>query len=124
MDQLIKYGQVKRGVLGVKLRDLSPEAAGSLRLVNSRGVEISEVAAGSAADHAGIKVGDVAVSMNGVPVESAAQLRTRSECCGRSDRGDAPFAQRRGAQRNYHNQLTEFSQSALMCHWFGFREIF
>ncbi len=75
MDQLITYGEVKRGVVGIKLRDLTPEAAESLQLVNARGVEISEVAPGSAADHAGIKVGDVAVSMNGVSVESAAQLR-------------------------------------------------
>jgi Do/DeqQ family serine protease len=75
MDQLITYGEVKRGVVGIKLRDVTPEAAESLQLVNARGVEISEVAAGSAADRAGIKVGDVAVSMNGVPLESAAQLR-------------------------------------------------
>ncbi|MGO9992226.1 MAG: Do family serine endopeptidase [Steroidobacteraceae bacterium] len=75
MDQIITYGEVKRGVVGIKLRDLTPEAAESLQLVNARGVEISEVAPGSAADHAGIKVGDVAVSMNGVSIESAAQLR-------------------------------------------------
>src|ERR1700676_2735572 len=75
MEQLITYGEVKRGVVGIKLRDLTPEAAESLRLVNARGVQISEVAPGSPADHAGIKVGDVAISMNGVPVESAAQLR-------------------------------------------------
>jgi Do/DeqQ family serine protease len=75
MEQLITYGEVKRGVVGIKLRDLTPEAAESLRLVNARGVEISEVASGSVADRAGIKVGDVAVSMNGVALESAAQLR-------------------------------------------------
>ena len=75
MDQIITYGEVKRGVVGIKLRDLTPEAAESLHLVNARGVEISEVAPGSAADRAGIKVGDVAVSMNGIPLESAAQLR-------------------------------------------------
>jgi Do/DeqQ family serine protease len=75
MDQLITYGEVKRGIVGIKLRDVTPEAAESLQLVNARGVEISEVAPGSAADHAGIKVGDVAVSMNGVSLESAAQLR-------------------------------------------------
>jgi S1-C subfamily serine protease len=75
MDQLITYGEVKRGIVGIKLRDVTPEAAESLQLVNARGVEISEVAPGSAADHAGIKVGDVVVSMNGVPLESAAQLR-------------------------------------------------
>jgi Do/DeqQ family serine protease len=75
MDQLITYGEVKRGVVGIKLRDMTPEAAESLQLVNARGVEISEVAADSAADRAGIKIGDVAVSMNGVPLESASQLR-------------------------------------------------
>jgi Do/DeqQ family serine protease len=75
MDQLITYGEVKRGIVGIKLRDVTPEVAESLQLVNARGVEISEVAPGSAADRAGIKVGDVAVSMNGVPLESAAQLR-------------------------------------------------
>ena len=75
MDQIITYGEVKRGVVGIKLRDLTPEAAESLHLVNARGVEISEVAPGSAADRADIKAGDVAVSINGVPLESAAQLR-------------------------------------------------
>ncbi len=75
MGQIITYGEVKRGVVGIKLRDLTPEAAESLQLVNARGVEISEVAPGSAADRAGIKVGDVAVSLNGVSLDSAAQLR-------------------------------------------------
>ena len=75
MDQLITYGEVKRGIVGIKLRDVAPEAAESLQLVNARGVEVSEVAPGSAADHAGIKVGDVVISMNGVSLESAAQLR-------------------------------------------------
>jgi Do/DeqQ family serine protease len=75
MDQLITYGEVKRGVVGIKLRDVTPEEAESQKLVNAHGVEISEVAPGSAADHAGIKAGDVAVSMNGVSLESAAQLR-------------------------------------------------
>jgi Do/DeqQ family serine protease len=75
MDQLITYGEVKRGIVGIKLRDVTPEAAETLQLVNARGVEISEVAPSSAADRAGIKVGDVVVSMNGVPLETAAQLR-------------------------------------------------
>jgi len=75
MDQLITYGEVKRGVVGIKLRDVTPQEAESQQLVNAHGVEISEVAPDSAADHAGIKAGVVAVSMNGVPLESAAQLR-------------------------------------------------
>ena len=75
MDQLIAYGEVKRGIVGIKLRDVMPEAAESRQLANGRGVEISEVAPGSEAEHAGIKVGDVALSMNGVSLDSAVQLR-------------------------------------------------
>jgi serine protease Do/serine protease DegQ len=74
MEQLITYGEVKRGIVGIKLRDLSPEAAEALRL-NSRGVVIADVAPHSAAAEAGVEVGDVAVRLNGVPVENAAQLR-------------------------------------------------
>ena len=75
MDQLIAYGEVKRGIIGIKLRDVAPEAAESRQLANARGVEISEIAPGSAAERAGIKAGDVALTMNGVALESAAQLR-------------------------------------------------
>jgi S1-C subfamily serine protease len=75
MEQLITYGEVKRGVVGIKLRDVTPEEAESMRFVNARGAEITDVAPGSAAEHAGVKVGDVAVLMNGASFESAAQLR-------------------------------------------------
>jgi serine protease Do/serine protease DegQ len=75
MQQLIQYGAVKRGIVGIKLQDLAPEAAEALQLVNSRGVLITAVEPGSAADHAGVKVGDIAVAMNGVSLDSATQLR-------------------------------------------------
>lgn len=75
MEQLIAYGAVRRGELGIKLSDVTPELAESLRLVNARGVLVAQVAHGSPADRAGIKAGDVLVSINGVPLASAAQLR-------------------------------------------------
>ena len=75
IEQLIAYGEVKRGVVGIKLRDVTPEEAESMRFINTRGVVITEVAPGSAADHAGLKAGDVALLMNGVALENAAQLR-------------------------------------------------
>ena len=75
MQQLIAYGTVKRGALGIRLLDVSPERAESLGLVNSRGVLISEVARGSPAERAGIRAGDIVVSINGAARESAAQLR-------------------------------------------------
>ncbi|HEX3849019.1 MAG TPA: Do family serine endopeptidase [Steroidobacteraceae bacterium] len=75
MGQLIQYGAVKRGIVGIKLQDLTPEATEALQLVNSRGVLITAVAPGSAADHAGVKAGDIAVAMNGVALDGATQLR-------------------------------------------------
>jgi Do/DeqQ family serine protease len=75
MQQLITYGAVKRGALGIKLGDLSVERAESLGLVNSRGVLVDEVAHGSPAERAGIKPGDIVVSINGMALESATQLR-------------------------------------------------
>ena len=75
MQQLITYGAVKRGALGIKLSEVSAEEAESKGLGNSRGVRVAEVARGSPADRAGIKAGDIVVSINGVALESAAQLR-------------------------------------------------
>jgi Do/DeqQ family serine protease len=75
MTQLITYGEVKRGVVGIKLRDLRPEEVESLQLVNAHGVAIAEVAPGSPADRSGIKAGDVVISLNGVALNGAAQLR-------------------------------------------------
>jgi Do/DeqQ family serine protease len=75
MQQIITYGAVKRGALGIRLNDVSPERAESLGLVNSRGVLISEVAKGSPAERAGIRAGDIALSINGATLDNAAQLR-------------------------------------------------
>jgi len=75
MQQLITYGAVKRGALGIKVSEVSAEEAESNGLVNSRGVRVADVAHGSPAEHAGIKAGDIVVSINGLALESAAQLR-------------------------------------------------
>src|SRR6202171_4810615 len=75
MQQLVTYGAVKRGALGIRLGDVSADQAESSGLVNSRGVRVLEVARGSAAERVGIKPGDIVVSINGVALESAAQLR-------------------------------------------------
>jgi Do/DeqQ family serine protease len=75
VQQLVTYGAVKRGALGIKLGDLDPEQAESNGLVNSHGARVTDVAHGSPAERAGIKAGDIVISINGVALESAAQLR-------------------------------------------------
>jgi len=75
MDQLLKYGSVKRGLLGVNIYSLTPDMAKSLNLPNTQGVLVSQVNEGSAAEKAGIKAGDVITSINGQTIKSNSELR-------------------------------------------------
>jgi serine protease Do/serine protease DegQ len=75
MAQLAKYGEVRRGVLGVNIQTLTPDIAKSMDLDNVQGALISQVVEGSAAEKAGIKAGDVVTAVNGKPVKDAAALR-------------------------------------------------
>src|SRR5258708_2077580 len=75
MDQLIKYGQVKRGVLGVQLYSVTPEIAKEFGLTETTGALVAGVAPGSAAERAGIKTGDIITSLNGATMKSSGELR-------------------------------------------------
>ncbi len=75
-DQILKFGSVKRGQLGVVIQDLTSDLAQAFNLgEGQRGVVVAQVQAGSAAARAGIEAGDVVISVDGKPVESAAELR-------------------------------------------------
>ncbi len=75
MDQLIKYGSVKRGLLGVSMYTVTPDIAQSLGLPNAQGALVSQVVDGSPAEKAGIHTGDVITSVNGQSVKSNGELR-------------------------------------------------
>jgi serine protease Do/serine protease DegQ len=75
MDQLIKYGQVKRGVLGVNIYDVTPDIAKEFGLAEASGALVAGVSAGSSAERAGVKTGDIIVSINGAAVKNAHELR-------------------------------------------------
>jgi serine protease Do/serine protease DegQ len=75
MSQLIKYGTVKRGVLGVNIQTLTPDIAESMGAANAQGALVSQVVEGSAAEKAGIKAGDIITAINGKPVKDAQGLR-------------------------------------------------
>jgi len=75
MEQLIRYGSVKRGQLGVSMYTVTPDIAHSLGLASAAGALVSQVVEGSPADKAGVRIGDVITSVNGQPVKSNSELR-------------------------------------------------
>src|SRR5450631_270630 len=74
-DQLIQYGQVRRGVLGINIYDVTPDIAKEYGLTEANGALVAGVMQGSAADKAGIRTGDVVTAIDGHLMKSAAELR-------------------------------------------------
>ncbi len=75
MAQLVEHGEVRRGQIGVSIRDLAPELAA--RENRTEGALIADVVAGSPAEVAGLAKGDIVVASDGTPIRSAAQLRNK-----------------------------------------------
>ena len=71
MDQLIQFGEVRRGTLGVFVQNLTPELAGVFEIDGDRGVLVAEVAEESAAADAGLQPGDVIIRMDQRAINSA-----------------------------------------------------
>ncbi len=75
MQQLIRYGEVKRGRLGAQAQDLTPQLAEAFNIPFRRGAVVSYVEKGSSADRAGLKPGDIVTQINGKTVRNANMLR-------------------------------------------------
>lgn len=76
-QQLIEFGEVKRGLLGIKGSEMTAEMAKAFNTTAQRGAFVSEVMPKSAAAKAGIKAGDILTSIDGKPVSSFAELRAK-----------------------------------------------
>jgi len=79
MEQIIQNGSVTRGWIGVAAQELTPELAESFKLGDIQGVLISEVMRGGPADKAGVKPGDILISVDDkLLVDSHTMLETIS----------------------------------------------
>lgn len=74
VDQLIKYGKTKRGWLGVRIQEVTPEIAESLGLDGAKGALVSGVTPNGPAEAAGIKSGDVILAFNGNDLDQMNKL--------------------------------------------------
>jgi serine protease Do len=75
LDQIVQHGKVVRGYLGVYIQDVSPEIAKQFGLTENRGALVGDVSADTPGARAGLKRGDVILSVNGRSVQDANQLR-------------------------------------------------
>ena len=74
IDQLIEFGETKRGWLGVRIQDVTKEIADVEDLVEARGALVASVAENSPSDKAGIKAGDIILEFNGVKINQMKEL--------------------------------------------------
>jgi Do/DeqQ family serine protease len=77
MNQIVRYGEVRRGRLGIEMIDLTPEIAKKLGVNTLEGAAITGVQPGSPAEKAGLRERDVIVGLNGRTVRTASELRAR-----------------------------------------------
>jgi serine protease Do/serine protease DegQ len=77
MNQILDFGEIRRGLLGVNIQTIDAEAAEALGNDIENGALITGIQADSAAEDAGLQVGDVIVEVNGKKVDGAPELRNR-----------------------------------------------
>lgn len=74
MVQLLTYGNVKRGILGIGAQDVTPELSEAFNLSESKGAVVTQVQLGSPAQQAGMQVGDIITSINGAQIKNASDV--------------------------------------------------
>src|ERR1043166_3688058 len=106
MGQLLKNGEVHRGMLGVTIQGIDADLAASLNLPAARGAIVTSVAAGGPAERAGIKRGDVITAINNQPVADNNSLRNQVASLGPNSNATVTFV-RNGREQTAQVTLTE-----------------
>lgn len=101
VKQLIEFGEVRRGVLGVLGRSVNGEIAKALELESSQGGFIEQVVADSAAADAGIESGDVITKVNGKVVKTFAAIRGKIGSIGAGKSVELTVIKKDGSEKTY-----------------------
>jgi Do/DeqQ family serine protease len=75
MQQLLEFGEVRRGLLGVNIYSITPDIAEAYGVKETQGALVSQVLDDSAAEKAGVKAGDIVSKVDGKTIKSANELR-------------------------------------------------
>ena len=91
MQQLVEFGDIQRGLLGVAMQDLTPQLAEAFGIPGKRGAVVSEVVPGSAAEDIGMRSGDVIVKFNDTRIDDSVDLRNAVGLLRAGDEGVVDF---------------------------------
>jgi Do/DeqQ family serine protease len=112
MEQLIRYGEVRRGRIGVVIQDLTPDLAEAMGIPGRQGAVVSQIEPGSPAERAGLAPGDVVIAVDGEPVRNSTELRNRIGLVERGRRIDLTVL-RDGRERHVRVEVSAPSQLGL-----------
>jgi len=109
MRQLISYGEVRRGRIGVSIRDISPDLKDALKLSTLDGALVNDVTEDSPADKAGLKEGDIIIGFNGDDIRDASDIRNSVGLVEPGERADITYL-REGKRRTTRISVAEFDE--------------
>ena len=109
MRQLVSYGEVRRGRIGVLIRDISPTLKEALELSTLDGALVSDVVEDSPADKAGLEKGDIIVAFNGEDILDASDIRNSVGLIEPGERADITYL-REGKRRSTRIEVEEFEE--------------
>jgi Do/DeqQ family serine protease len=101
VKQIIEFGEVRRGRLGIMGRSVNGEIAKALELESSQGGFIEQVETDSAADEAGITAGDVITKVNGKMVKTFAEIRGKIGSIGAGKNVELTVIKKDGSEKTY-----------------------
>jgi len=109
MRQLVSYGEVRRGRIGISIRDISPDLKEALDLSTLNGALVNEVTEDSPAEKSGLKEGDIVIGFNGSDIRDASDIRNAVGLVEPGETADITYL-RNGKRRTTRIKVAEFDE--------------
>ena len=113
VNQIIEFGEVRRGVLGVAGRSVNSEIAKAMELEVNQGAFVEQVTKDSAADDAGIRAGDVITKINGKMIKTFNELRGKIGSIGAGKTIKITVIRKDGKEKTYNVTLKKYEMAKI-----------